>query len=378
MKKIISIIVLSLVVSLVGCQKSEEPSKEKKPVSTETPQESKAEVPSPTEESKEDDLQIEIPKEQELVADYTTVSGLALEPGAHIAVVVMDPKNNYWSAVRAGMQQAVDDMNEALGYTGEDEIYFTYEGPDDLTAAEEQINIIDAVLAENPQALCISAIDQNSCEAQLETAQENGIPVIILDSSVESEELAYTVCETDNDSAGRMAAKKLCEKIGDQGSVIIAAHLQNADTSARREAGFREEIEKNHPGVKVLETIYQDEVEDMEETLRGVFEANPDIKGCFSTSEETGLNVLDYLKKYAVDEVQLIGFDAGEKQINAIREGEVYGVICQNPHGMGYATVVAAGRAIQGLENDDYIDAGFQWIDAENLDAPEIQKYLYE
>jgi ribose transport system substrate-binding protein len=366
------------VVTLAGCQK-ERPEKESKPASTATPQESKAEEqPSPTEESKEEDIEIEIPGEQKLVADYTTVTGLKLEPGAHIAVVVMDPKSNYWSAVRDGMTKAVDDMNKALGYTGEDKIYFTYEGPDDLTAAEEQINIIDAVLAENPQALCIAAIDQNSCEAQLETAQENGIPVIILDSSVESEALAYTVCETDNDSAGRLAARKLCEKIGDQGTVLITAHLQNADTSAKREAGFRDEIAKNHPNVKVLETIYQDAEENLEKTLNQVFEKNPDVKGCFTTSEETGLKLLDYLDKYALDQVQLIGFDAGEKQMDAIREGKEYGVICQNPHGMGYATVVAAARAIQGLENDDYIDAGFQWIDGENLDAPENQKYLYE
>ena len=40
-------------------------------------------------------------------------------------------------------------------------------------------------------------------EAQLETAEENGIPVIILDSGVMTDELVYTVCKTDNREAER-------------------------------------------------------------------------------------------------------------------------------------------------------------------------------
>ena len=44
---------------------------------------------------------------------------------------------------------------------------------------ESQINTIDAVLAENPTVLCLSAIDMESCGAQLEEAMGNEIPVVI-------------------------------------------------------------------------------------------------------------------------------------------------------------------------------------------------------
>ena len=70
---------------------------------------------------------------------------------------------------------------------------------------------MDAVLSENPQVLCLAAIDMGSCEAQLETAEENGIPVIILDSGVMTDELVYTVCKTDNREAGAEAARRLSQ-----------------------------------------------------------------------------------------------------------------------------------------------------------------------
>ena len=45
------------------------------------------------------------------------------------------------------------DLNEKLGYKGDDKIKLTFEGPSDETDVEDQINIIDAVLGENPDVL---------------------------------------------------------------------------------------------------------------------------------------------------------------------------------------------------------------------------------
>ena len=44
------------------------------------------------------------------------------------------------------------------------------------------------VLTENPVVVCLSAVDMSSCEAQLEAAQEDGIPVVMLDSGVKSDD----------------------------------------------------------------------------------------------------------------------------------------------------------------------------------------------
>ena len=84
-----------------------------------------------------------------------------------------------------------------MGYKGDDKVKLSFERPADELDVESQINTIDAVLAENPTVLCLSPIDMESCGAQLEEAMGNEIPVVILDSGVESE-LVNTVCATDN------------------------------------------------------------------------------------------------------------------------------------------------------------------------------------
>lgn len=85
----------------------------------------------------------------------------------------------------------------------------TFEGPDNEEDVETQINTIDAVIAENPDVLCISASDMDSCEAQLEAAKENGIPVIAFDSNVAEKKLVKAYRGTDNVQVGKMAAYQL-------------------------------------------------------------------------------------------------------------------------------------------------------------------------
>ena len=69
-----------------------------------------------------------------------------------------------------------------------------------------------------------------SCEAQLEAAAENDIPVVVLDSGVQSG-LVNAVCATDNYAIGAEAANKLAEAIGGQGQVAIMTHVAASQTS---------------------------------------------------------------------------------------------------------------------------------------------------
>ena len=51
--------------------------------------------------------------------DYTSLEGLELEAGGHIAVVVKSTKTGYWVTVKKGMEAAVKDLNKKLVYANE-------------------------------------------------------------------------------------------------------------------------------------------------------------------------------------------------------------------------------------------------------------------
>lgn len=323
-----------------------------------------------------DDLTMQKLRENGSSIDYTSLEEINLEAGSHIAVVVKSTKNGFWTSVKRGMDAAVADLNEKLGYKGDDKIKLTFEGPSDETDVEDQINIIDAVLGENPDVLCLSAIDMDSCQAQLEAAEENGIPVIVLDSGVKTGNVNAT-CVVDNYQAGVQAAVKLADTIGGSGKIAVMTHVESAQNCQEREQGFTETIAEKYPDIEIVNISHQNEETSVSEMAESVLKLFSDVKGYFCTNENVSGDVLDAISASG-KEVAVVGIDAGKKQKDAIKSGKEVGVLVQNAYGMGYATVVAAARAVLGLENDESINPGMEWIDSENISDERYANYLYD
>ncbi len=322
-----------------------------------------------------EDLTMSVLKDQAGTVDYTSLEELTPGAGSRIAVVLKSTRDEFWTTVRDGIEDAVKALNEKMGYTGEDQITVSFDGPTDDSDVEKQIDLIDTVLSENPTILCIAAIDRQSCEAQLEMAAENDIPVVMLDSGVESGPIS-ALCATDNYAAGTEAAKKMAEAIGDEGQIAVMTHTESAQTSQDREKGFTDEISKNHPNIEIVNISHENDDFTMEKMADAVFTLYPEVEGYFCTNEDASGAVLDALDA-AGKEITVIGFDSGEQQQNAVKNGTELGFFAQNPYGMGYAAVIAGVRADQNLEVDTFINTSYQWIDSSNLENEEYSSYLY-
>ena len=322
-----------------------------------------------------EDLTMSVLKDQAGTVDYTSLEELTPEAGSRIAVVLKSTRDEFWTTVRDGIEDAVKALNEKIGYTGEDQIMVSFDGPTDDSDVEKQIDLIDTVLSENPTILCIAAIDRQSCEAQLEMAAENDIPVVMLDSGVESGPIS-ALCATDNYAAGTEAAKKMAEAIGDEGQIAVMTHAESTQTSQDREKGFTDEISKNHPNIEIVNISHENDDFTMEKMADAVFTLYPEVEGYFCTNEDASGAVLDALDA-AGKEITVIGFDSGEQQQNAVKNGTELGFFAQNPYGMGYAAVIAGVRADQNLEVDTFINTSYQWIDSSNLENEEYSNYLY-
>ena len=322
-----------------------------------------------------EDLTMSVLKDQAGTVDYTSLEELTPEAGSRIAVVLKSTRDEFWTTVRDGIEDAVKALNEKMGYTGEDQITVSFDGPTDDSDVEKQIDLIDTVLSENPTIICIAAIDRQSCEAQLEMAAENDIPVVMLDSGVESGPIS-ALCATDNYAAGTEAAKKMAEEIGDEGQIAVMTHTESTQTSQDREKGFTDEISKNHPNIEIVNISHENDDFTMEKMADAVFTLYPEVEGYFCTNEDASGAVLDALDA-AGKEITVIGFDSGEQQQNAVKNGTELGFFAQNPYGMGYAAVIAGVRADQNLEVDTFINTSYQWIDSSNLENEEYSSYLY-
>ena len=399
MKKSSSVLAVMLCVAMLACAcAAPESSENKEPESSDN----KQQVEEKEYQGKLDQIE---------PSAYDNVEGLHLEAGSYISIIGKAEEGQYWNEVKKGVDQAAADINDYLGYEGKDKVKVTYSAPETEDNVDEQVNILDEELARYPIAVGISITDANACEVQFDLAAENDIPVVAYDSGSAYQGLMATV-STDNAAAAREAATKLAKLIGDSGEIILFVNDSKSKTSLDRENAFREEIQNNHPNITIVESYHLDQLEDMqkivadeinagtyqideesaeaesdvqiapaditeEDVIDYVLAKHPDIKGCFASNAPTVKKAIAGLERAEADDVMVVGFDADEEEKKALSDGRIEGLIVQNPFGMGYATVVAAARAALDMGNEAFVNTGYTWVTADNLEDESIQKMLY-
>ena len=277
-------------------------------------------------------------------------------------------QHQFWQAVKAGADKA----GAELGVT------VTFEGPDNETQVDKQMDMLAAALANKPAAIGFAALDSQAAIPLLRQAQEAKIPVIAFDSGVDSD-IPVALASTDNLAAAALAADKMAELIGDAGKVAVVAHDQTSRTGVDRRDGFVNRMKETHSGIEVVAIEYGggDHLKSTEIT-KALLAAHPDLKGIFGTNEGSAIGVVNGVRELGSKGITIVGYDSGKAQTDAIREGLMAGAITQNPVGIGYETVKAAVAAAKGETVSANIDTGFYWYDKSNIDAPEVAAVLYE
>lgn len=286
----------------------------------------------------------------------------------YIPLVSKGFQHQFWQAVKLGAEKAAQ----------EEGVRITFEGPDNETMVDRQIDMLAAALANKPAALGFAALDSQAAIPLLRQAREAGIPVVAFDSGVDSD-IPIATATTNNVAAASLAADKMAEKIGGKGKVAVVAHDQTSRTGIDRRDGFVNRIADKYPDIEIATVQYgQGDHLKSTEVTKAILTANPDLKGIFGTNEGSAIGVVNGVQELGKTDLVIIGYDSGKAQKDAIKSGLMTGAITQNPVGIGYETVKAAVAATKGEDVPALIDTGFFYYDASNIDDPEIAAVLYD
>lgn len=286
----------------------------------------------------------------------------------YIALVSKGFQHQFWQAVQSGAEKAAKELN----------VRVTFEGPDNETMVDKQIDMLSAALANKPAAIGFAALDSQAAIPLLRQANKANIPVIAFDSGVDSD-IPLATAATNNIAAASLAADKMAEFIGKKGKVAVVAHDQTSRTGIERRDGFLNRMKESYPEIEVVTVQYGagDQLKSTELT-KAILTANPELNGIFGTNEGSAIGVVNGVREMNAKDVVIIGYDSGKAQKDAIRSGLMAGAITQNPIGIGYETVKAAVAAVKGEKVMKDIDTGFYYYDSKNIDDPEIAAVLYD
>lgn len=282
-----------------------------------------------------------------------------------ICVILKALDSVHWLSVENGLQQAADDLNVSVNI-----LWPTHENDKEA----QNVMIRDAI-ASKPDAIAVAPCNSEDM-GMLKRTEEEGILCFYIDTK--SNEFDCPYIGSDNRYIGELAAKTLADKVN-TGSIAIITGSQQQSSHIERVQGFTEYIEKN-TDLDICAVKINPNSADLEsmKSMKELMTDYPEVKGVFCTSAMMTMGALqerDRVKGF--DDVLLIGVDTQSDALSAVEEGKVLAMIGQSGYEIGYQTIEAIVKALDGeqIEHDIFVDN--QAITKENVEEY-LEAYLTE
>lgn len=310
-----------------------------------------------------------------VVAAGFVVAGVVLkgrggDETLRIAVIPKGTTHDFWNAVLAGARRAAEE---------EGGVEITWTGPEREGDRERQIQIVEDFVVKRASGLVLAPGDSRALVPVVERAAEAGIPVVIIDSGIDTERVVSFVA-TDNYQGGVIAAKRMGELLQGRGRVAVLKYMAGSASTTAREQGFMETLAKQFPQIEIADHRYgMDTVETALSAAEDVLTRHQDLDGMFACNESTArgaLRALESQGRAGPAGVKLIGFDASEPLLEGLRAGRIDSLVVQNPFRMGYDGVRAVVAKVRGRAVERRVDTGVELVTAANLESEPIQKLL--
>jgi ribose transport system substrate-binding protein len=292
-----------------------------------------------------------------------------------IAVIPKGTTHIFWESVHAGAIKASVELGVDINWVG----------PEKEDDRQQQIAVVDNQVLNKVSGIVLAPLDAMALRRPVRDAVKRNIPVIIIDSGLyESEDVYTSFIATDNRRGGRIAGRKLGEFLEGKGRVVLLRYMEGSASTTNREEGFLESL-REFPGI----TLVSDEqyagatraqAQQASENLLLRFkneQGDLTIDGLFCPNASSTYGMLQALRRQRqTGKIVFIGFDSDEPLVMGLEQGEINGLVVQNPFQMGFLGVKVMLDHLQGKPVEKRIDTGVTFVIAEDLKKPEIQELI--
>ena len=288
-----------------------------------------------------------------------------------IAVIPKGTTHEFWKSVHAGAAKAAKEVD----------VDIVWKGPLKEADLKAQVDVVSTFVAQGVSGIVLAPLNDTALRAPVKQATQAKIPVVVFDSDLQGDDHVSFVA-TDNVAAGKIAGDHLAKLLGDKGNVVVLRYQEGSASTQNREKGFIDTIKQkpimkivsdNQYGGATTETAFSKG----ESLLLAQKAETGAVNGIFTPNESTTFGMLLALKKSNMNKkMKFVGFDASEKLIGALKDGDVDGLVVQNPFNMGYLAVKTMADHLRGKKIEKRIDTGARLVTKENLEDPAVKEVI--
>ncbi len=228
-----------------------------------------------------------------------------------------------------------------------------------------QINQVETMISDGVNAIILNPQDAKACAVAVDKAAAANIPVIGVNTRVDSEKLTSYVGSKDV-YAGELEMQAVADKLGGKGNIVILDGPLGQSAQLERSEGIQNVLKK-YPDIKVLaeKTANWSRSEAMT-VMENWLQAFDKIDAVVAENDEMALGARKAIEAKKLD-IPTIGVDGITDALDAVEKGTLIASIFQDGAGQGSKALEIAVAKAKGENVDKEYWIDFEPVTKENV-----------
>ena len=210
--------------------------------------------------------------------------------------------------------------------------------------AAKQTSDIEDLVASGISVLIVNPVDSDAVTGAVQSAMAAGVRVISVDRAVNGVDIDCQIA-SDNVLGAELATQFIVDTVGEGAVVAELLGTTGASAAIDRSEGFHN-VADAKLDVVASQTANFDRTEGMT-VMENMLQSHGDIQAVFAANDEMALGALEAVSGAGKD-ILVVGFDATDDAIEAIKGGRMGATIAQQPALIGSTAVENAVKLING------------------------------
>ncbi len=225
----------------------------------------------------------------------------------------------------------------------------------------KQVNDIEDLIQKGVDVLLINPTDSDAVTAAVESANSANIPVITVDRSANGGKVVSHIA-SDNVAGGKMAGEFILDKLGKKGKVVELEGIPGSSAARERGEGFHKAID----GIADIKVVAK-QAADFDRAkglsvMENILQGNKDIQAVFAHNDEMALGALQAIEAAGLKNVVVVGFDATDDAIKAVKDGKMAATVAQKPTEIGKIGIETALKVAKKESVEKFIPVSLDLI----------------
>ncbi len=217
----------------------------------------------------------------------------------------------------------------------------------------KEVSNMEDLTVKNVDVVLLNPVDSDSAIASVMIANGSDLPVITVDRVSNGGDVVSHIA-SDNVAGGKMAADYLIEQLGGKGKIVELEGIAGSSATRDRGQGFEDGIKNSDFDLVAKQSADFDRTKGLS-VMENIIQSKGDIDAVFAQNDEMALGAQKALEDAKMNDVLVVGFDATDDAVEAVKNGKMAATVAQQPILIGEVAVNAVDKFLKGEKIDSFI-----------------------